>query len=104
MKRILLIAPSSYPINGAEAIVNIKLLRALTKSGNFEIDLVSKKHKWANYKSEDLSELGIRLRSLNIVEVDNKINLKTIWLHFLWKSLGRICIADSQKIIKREQV
>ena len=83
MKKILLIAPSSYPINGAEAIVNIKLLRALTKSGNFIIDLVSKKHKWANYKSEELSELGINLRSLNVVEVDNKINLRTIWQHLL---------------------
>lgn len=83
MKKILLIAPSSYPVNGAEAIVNIKLLRALTKSGKFEIDLVSKKHKWTDYKTEDLSELGIKLRSLNIVEVDNKITLKTIWQHLL---------------------
>lgn len=83
MKKILLIAPSSYPVNGAEAIVNIKLLRALTKNGNFEIDLVSKKHKWADYKSDELSELGIKLRSLNIVEVDNKMNLKTIWQHLL---------------------
>lgn len=83
MKKVLLIAPSSYPVNGAEAIVNVKLLRALTKSGKFEIDLVSKRHKWANYKSEELSKLGIKLRSLNIVEVDNKINLKTIWQHLL---------------------
>lgn len=82
-KSILVIAPSSFPVNSAEAIVNIKLLRALTKCGKFEIDLVSKKHKWANYESKGLSEIGINLRSLNIVEVDNKINIKTIWQHFL---------------------
>lgn len=82
-KKILVIAPSSYPVNGAEAIVNIKLLRALTKCGKFEIDLVSKKHKWGNYKSKELSELGINLRSLNVVEVDNKINIRTIWQNLL---------------------
>lgn len=83
MKKILLIAPSSYPVTGAEAIVNIKLLRALSRSGKFEIDLISKNPKWSNYKSDDLSKLGIKLRSLHIVEVDNKINLKTIWMHIL---------------------
>ena len=43
MKKILMIAPASYPVNGAEAIVNIKLLKALSDSGEFEIDLISKK-------------------------------------------------------------
>ena len=45
MKKILMIAPASYPVNGAEAIVNIKLLKALSDSGKFEIDLISKKNK-----------------------------------------------------------
>lgn len=43
MKRILFIAPASFPVTGAENIVNIKLLQALSKSGDFEIDLVSKR-------------------------------------------------------------
>ncbi len=83
MKKILMIAPASYPVNGAEAIVNIKLLKALSDSGEFEIDLISKKSKWENYASEPFENLGINLRSLNIVEVDNKINIKTIWQHFM---------------------
>lgn len=83
MKKILMIAPASYPVNGAEAIVNIKLLKALSDSGKFEIDLISKKNKWENYASEPFENLGINLRSLNIVEVDNKINIKTIWQHLM---------------------
>lgn len=78
-----MIAPASYPVNGAEAIVNIKLLKALSDSGEFEIDLISKKSKWENYASEPFENLGINLKSLNIVEVDNKINITTIWQHFL---------------------
>ena len=81
MKRILMIAPSSYPVNGAEAIVNIKLLQALSHSGEFEIDLVSKKNKWENYPSASIDSFGIKLSSLTIVEVDNKITITTILEH-----------------------
>ena len=81
MKRILVIAPQSYPATGAEAIVNIKLLKALSNSNEFEIDLVSKKSKQGNYKTEEFSKLNINLKSLNIIEVDNKINFKTIIQH-----------------------
>lgn len=83
MKRILFIAPSSYPLYGAESIVNLKLLSALTKSGQFEIDLISKKNKHSEYKGNSLEDLGISLKDLHIVEVDNTINLKTLWGHFL---------------------
>lgn len=48
MKRILFIAPASFPVTGAENIVNIKLLQALSKSGDFEIDLVSKNNTALN--------------------------------------------------------
>lgn len=82
-KRILMIAPQSFPVTGAEAIVNIKLLRALSNSNLFEIDLVSKRDKWSNYKSAELEELGVNLNSLNIVEVDNVINFRTIMQHLM---------------------
>lgn len=41
-KRILFIAPESFPVNGAEAIVNIKQLEILSNAGCV-IDVVSKK-------------------------------------------------------------
>lgn len=83
MKRILFIAPASFPVTGAENIVNIKLLQALSKSGDFEIDLVSKKSKWENYPSESISTYAVNLESLNVVEVDNRINVRTCVGHLL---------------------
>lgn len=83
MKRILFIAPDSYPINGAESIVNIKLLSVLSTSGNFKIDLISKNSKVKDYKSNSLDELGVKVNSINIIEVDNRLTLKSIIGHLL---------------------
>lgn len=77
-KRILVLAPSSYPTFGAEAIVNIKLLKALADSELFEIDLVSQKVKWCHYPNE---ELDVSLRSVHVVETDLKVTLRLIWEH-----------------------
>lgn len=72
MKRILIIAPTSYPVNGAEAIVNIKLLKALSDDGGFIIDLIAKKNKWQNYPSASIEEYGVKC-NLHMVEVDNRV-------------------------------
>lgn len=107
MKKILMIAPASYPVFGAEAIVNIKLLKALTNNTGFEIDLISKKSKWSDYPSDNISELGVKVNSINIIEVDNNISLKTIILHlkslFFFKSVFRGChwAIESLNIIKK---
>lgn len=77
-----MIAPSSYPVDGAESIVNIKLLKALSDSGKFEIDLIARKRHWSNYVTASFESYGINVKSLNVITVDNKINLKTIWGHF----------------------
>lgn len=77
-KRILVIAPSSYPINIAEAIVNAKLLKALYKSDKFEIDLVSQNHKYTHYPKESID---IDIKSINIVETSLKLDIETIYLH-----------------------
>ena len=91
MKKILVIAPSSYPVLGPECIVNIKLLKTLTQTGEFEIDLISKKNKWSFYPSKELSKYNVRLRSINIIEVDNVVNIKTIWGHVKsWFKFGVI--------------
>lgn len=79
MKKILMIAPSCYPVIGAEAIVNIKLLKALSDSQHFSIDLISRKWKWALYPSDTLESYGVTLNSLDIIEVDNVINIKTLF-------------------------
>lgn len=81
MKRILMIAPDSYPVKGAESIVNIKLLRALTGKGEFQVDLISKLDSWEKYPSDSLDDLGLKLHGYYPIKVENKINVKTIWQH-----------------------
>jgi len=80
-KRVLMIAPYSFPVSGAESIVNIKLLKVLTESGQFEIDLVSRKIYTPDYPSGRIEDYGIELRSIHIITVYNRINLRTIWQH-----------------------
>lgn len=79
-KHILFLAPASIPVNGAEAIVNVKLLKLLVSKGYY-IDVISKKAKWEHYPLMQEEELVELLSSVTIIEVDNKVGLKTIWLH-----------------------
>lgn len=83
MKTILFVAQDSFPLHGAESIVNLKLLSALSKSGKFTIDLISKKAKGDSYGANSLEELGIKVRNVYALEVDNKFTLSTVWEHFL---------------------
>lgn len=90
MKKILIIAPNSYPVIGAEGIVNIKLIRALSNSGKFKIDLISREHPMKNYPNkQSLEEMGIKINSLHIVKFIRKMTLKTIYYNiasfFLFK-------------------
>ena len=82
MKRILLIASSCYPVNGAEEIVNIKMLQAFKHSGQFKVDLISRKRKWELYPTAPLEDYDVQVESLRVVEVDNKLTLRTLWQHF----------------------
>lgn len=81
MKRILLIASSCYPVNGAEEIVNIKMLQAFKHSKQFKVDLISRKRKWELYPSASIDEYDIDINSLQVIEVDNKKTLQTVWQH-----------------------
>lgn len=83
MKRILMIAPACYLLSGAESIVNLKLLKAMTNSGQFQIDLISKCQRNINYPSNTLEDLGISLNSLHVIEVDNSVTLSSVWQHLL---------------------
>lgn len=81
-KKILFIAPESFPINGPECIVNIKLIKLLSENG-YIIDLISKKHNFSKYPvKENLSDLGININSNKIITVDNKLSFSTILDHF----------------------
>lgn len=81
-QKILFIAPESFPVNGPEAIVNIKLLKVLSDDG-FEIDLISRSHQKAYYPAnESLSDLGIEIKSNKIITVSNTISLSVLFAHF----------------------
>lgn len=81
MKRILFVSHSCFPVNGAEEIVNVRLLSALSKSGEFIIDVVTKKKKLMLYPSDALEKYALNLNSLHMIEVDNRITPTTIWQH-----------------------
>ena len=76
--RILLIAPKCYPVNGAEAIVNMKLLRALSKYDNIEIDLVSRKNLQVVYPSDTVESYGVKLHGLYVIENKGGFSLKVL--------------------------
>ena len=79
-RKILIIAPSSIPTYGAEAIVNRKLLTALAKCDKFEIDLISQKVKYKHYPTEDSD---FHINSTYVVENDFSITVRLIWEHIL---------------------
>ncbi|MBR5706064.1 MAG: glycosyltransferase family 4 protein [Bacteroidaceae bacterium] len=86
--RILFLAPASIPVYEAEAIVNVKLLKLLVSKG-YRIDVISKKAKWKRYPLMLEDELQKELSSVTIIEVDNKINFSTLWLHLRgWLRFG----------------
>ena len=72
-----MIAPACYPVNGAEAIVNFKLLATLLKN-DLEVDVVSKNYKGKHYPSDPKNEDLLDFSHIHVVEVDNKVNIKTI--------------------------
>lgn len=79
--RVLFIAPASLPVDGPEAIVNVKLLKELINAG-YEVDVISRKNVNSIYpRREDCFD--DKLHKLSIIEVDNKISFKVIWLHIL---------------------
>lgn len=83
-KRILFVAPSSYPINGPESMVNAKHLYVLSRMG-YIVDLVcrgiNKRH--VSYPSESNSLYFKGLNSINVVSVDTRMNFNTLLRHLL---------------------
>lgn len=80
MSKILFVASNALPVNGPEAIVNAKLLKALSDSGH-QIDVISKDGRNKYFAATIDAFFSEKLASVNIVNVDNKLNLKTILGH-----------------------
>ncbi|MDE6368367.1 MAG: hypothetical protein K2K94_03935, partial [Muribaculaceae bacterium] len=81
MKHILIIAPRSIPVYGAEEIVNLKLLKALSNSGQFKIDLISRRNKTVDYPYDAHDVEGVRLNANHIIEVDNRVTPQVAFQH-----------------------
>lgn len=80
--RILFVAPSSYPIFGAEANVNAKMLNALTEGGAI-VDLVCRAVR-ANrtcYPESTTDFFFKKVNSINLVKVDTNFDFSTILRH-----------------------
>lgn len=87
-RRLLFVAPASIPVNGAEAIVNVKLLKLLVSKG-YKIDLISKKAKWEHYPLMQEEELQRSLSSVTVIEIENRLSIRTIWYHIMaWFRFG----------------
>lgn len=80
--RILFVAPSSYPVFGAEANVNAKMLNALTEGGAI-VDLVcrSVRSNRTCYPESTTDFFFGKVNSINLVKVDTAFDLSTILRH-----------------------
>ena len=76
-----MIAPLSFPVTNPEAIVNINLLKVLTQSGEFEIDLISRRRE-LNYPSANFESYGIHVNSIDIVEGGYYVGIQKMLLLF----------------------
>lgn len=89
-QHILFLAPASIPVHSAEAIVNFKLLRLLVSKG-YAVDVISKKYKWDRYPIMDEQNIRKELSSVTVIEVSNKIDWSSLWLHFRsWLRFGML--------------
>lgn len=79
---ILIVAPTAYPIYGAEGYVNAKLIKTLSESG-FKIDLVSRGiGRRVSYppEKEDNFFFG-KVNAKYVLPIETKYNFKTLFLH-----------------------
>ena len=75
----MLIAPKCYPVFGAEAIVNMKMLQAFSTDKTIKVDLVSRKYADEMYPTEGIGSYGVNIDNICVVESCNKLNLRTTW-------------------------
>lgn len=91
--RILMIAPACYPVNGAEAIVNMKLLQAFAKVDDVTVDLISRNNSYT-YPSDEIEKYGVKINELHLIEYVPHMNIPTFWRLILSQLYFRISYFD----------
>ena len=84
-KKILVVAPSSYPINGPEAMVNAKHILLLCKMG-YSVDLVCRGIRKQNNiypTKENMPYFYENVHSIVTIVVNTNWNFKTLLRHTL---------------------
>ena len=101
-----MIAPACYPVNGAEAIVNIKLLQAFSQAGDIAVDLISRNNSYI-YPSDEIEKYGVKINEMHLVEFVPHKNFPTLWrlvllfLNFRLLSLDCVWAVDALRIVKQ---
>lgn len=89
-----MIAPACYPVTGAEAIVNMKLLQAFAKFDDVTVDLISRSQS-STYPSGEIDSYGIRVRELHVINITPHYNLDTFYKMFVSLVKFKIVFFDS---------
>lgn len=94
-----MIAPACFPVSGAEAIVNMKLLQAFAKSNDITVDLISRSQS-SIYPSGEIDEYGITPREVYIIDYNPHYNLDTFFKMIVSLVRFRIAFFDSSWAVK----
>lgn len=88
-----MIAPACYPVNGAEAIVNMKLLQAFSQAKDVTVDLISRNNAYT-YPSGEIEKYGVRINELHLIEYVPHMNIPTFWRLILSRLFFRVSYFD----------
>lgn len=94
-KRLLVVAPSSYPPNNPEAYVNAKQIQMLAEAG-YIIDLVCGRVMRDYYPIDNDNLLFQHVEGIYVIPLRSRKDLKTLWQHictffitgFFYKNIG----------------
>lgn len=110
-KRILFIAPSSFPPNNPEAYVNAKQIKLLADAG-YEIDLVCGRVTNA-YPEDDDKALFTNIHNIVYIPMSRKRNLKNLWHHvkvllqtgYIYKGINWVhpALKECQKLLSQHK-
>lgn len=100
-----MIAPACYPVNGAEAIVNMKLLQAFSHTDDITVDLISRNNAYT-YPSDGIEKYGVKINELHLIEYVPHINIPTLWrlilslLYFRLSYFDAVWAIEALRVVK----
>lgn len=100
-----MIAPACYPVNGAEAIVNMKLLQAFSQAEDITVDLISRNNAYT-YPSDEIEKYGVKINEFHLVEYVPHMNIPTFWrlilsqLYFRMSYFDCVWAVEALRILK----